>query len=210
MGIHIIPVLNEVQTQEIIQHAQQQINKRSMTCAAANLQILSNAGFTHANRTPIRDKWPSLALWHILTEGLSHHGIPVEFIVVKTCPETLEEYMHSVSDAQWNAVYRHCKPLIARHIKAVPVLGWLFPGKTPEQIEQERQEAREKHSTLYPTPTTEALVKMAEQAKTDINLYSVEISTPSKRGSFFRSISPWMFPHHTFYVIAVYYYSVCD
>ncbi|MCB0356721.1 MAG: hypothetical protein KDD40_06920, partial [Bdellovibrionales bacterium] len=92
---------------DIYQAAQVEEGSRSMTCVNANCRVLASAGFTSGG-VALNDFYMPTALFHhILQYGLEVDNKPIDFDVVRTSPDYLENFGFQIDKSVGLTPCRH-------------------------------------------------------------------------------------------------------
>lgn len=187
--------LSDAQKIRLFESAQKHEGSRRWTCVNANCRVLQDAGFTMNDEPLDKYYFPTPLLRDILTKGLKLDGEKVEYDVVRTTPQYLENVGSSIDSSVAATPVRHAVRAFAPIMKKLnsnvyvvrirnrvsDVIG-LFASDLPEKVE-EKKILEKTQVRLTPAP--------------DLKTYSAEVSEPSKFGTLLRLI--WG-PHALFQV----------
>jgi hypothetical protein len=184
-GILLLPTNLPPEAQEnIFKSAQKHAGTRRATCVNSNCRVWTEAGFTVGGQPMDSYYMPFALLRDILDKGLEYKGQPVEFDLIRTTPEILEDAGLNVRKAVYTTLCRHteraCAPLIEKarnntYLARIKqgyhrTLGVLF--SSPEKSLEEK---RGEELPIRYSPDREALP-----------LYTLNVSAPTKFGALLR------------------------
>jgi len=95
--------------------AQSFVGSKHWTCVNANCRILNRAGFTSGHKDLSSFYFPMPLARHIIKYGLEYNGKPVQYSIIKTTQNYLENFGLSVIKAQWLTLYRHGRILVQKN-----------------------------------------------------------------------------------------------
>ncbi len=148
---------------------------RRWTCVNANCRVLSEAGFTVGAETPEQYYFPIPLLRDILRYGIQVDGKPVEFDVIRTNADYLEDVQLSIEKSVWTTLCRHAEracqpkkdshPLIVKIKNGASNLLGMFIGSVGK------------------APLVESKQTRLDDTGAELNAFDVEVSEPSRFGT---------------------------
>lgn len=174
--------LKQENIERIYEASKQHVGTRRWTCVNANCRVLKDAGFTIGGESLAQYNFPMPFLRDVLKYGLELDGKPVEFDVVRTTPNYLEDVGLSINKAVWATPYRHglraFTPLLVKIKTAKSKFLGLFMHK-----EVEEQTAKEE--VIDVTPIEKKPIKYAGP-KENLREYDLAVSEPTSLGTLLR------------------------
>lgn len=92
------------------------------TCVNACLRVMEQAGFASGNAPLSSIYLPYALMKTLLRHGLTFEGKPVEFEVIRTCPDSLEQFTREIIRAELSTFRRHFN----RALDARAKKSWFF------------------------------------------------------------------------------------
>ncbi len=187
--------LPEQAREELFAAAKLHEGTRQWTCVNANCRVMSEAGFTSGGESLEQYYFPVRLLKDLLQHGLEWRGQKIEFDVIRTKPDFLEDVRLKIDNAVWSTLCRHAEracaprmekmasqPFLLRIKNGVSnVFGVFYPAQLRFPKESEQLESK--------------VVRLTVEDESKLSRIDLAVSEPSRFGTLLRLL--WG-PHSLF------------